>query len=275
MTTLTLGSTTPADLPVGRSRLIASEWTKLRTVRSTWWTLLAMAVVTLGVAAIAGSAVTHNWHTFSPVQRLTFDPTGITLKGLLFSQLIVGVLGVLVMSAEYGTGTIRATLAATPRRGRVLAAKAVVVGALALVAGEVLSFGAFLLGQSLLRAPAAHATLSQPGVLRAVVDGGVAVALLGLFALGLAAIVRHSAGAITTYVGVLLVLPLILQTLPTSFSQPILKFMPLHITNTVTSVVAVGIQGPSLSPWAGIGVLALDAAIAIGIGGTLLVRRDA
>ena len=274
MTTVVLTPVHTSSAPAGRSRLWRSEWTKLRTVRSTWWTLLAMAVVTLGVAAIAGATVSHNWHTFNVIQRATFDPTGITLKGLLFSQLIIGVLGVLVMSAEYGTGTIRSTLAATPRRARVLAAKAVIVGALSLVVGEVLSFGAFLLGQGLLRSPAPHALLSQPGVARAVVGGGVVIALLGLFALGLAAIVRHSAGAITTYVGVLLVVPIILQTLPSSFSQPILKFMPFHISDVMTSVVTAG-QGSSLSPWTGAGVLALYALAALGVGGYLLVRRDA
>ena len=137
-----------------------------------------------------------------------------------------------------------------------------------------LSFGAFLLGQGLLRSPAPHALLSQPGVARAVVGGGVVIALLGLFALGLAAIVRHSAGAITTYVGVLLVVPIILQTLPSSFSQPILKFMPFHISDVMTSVVTAG-QGSSLSPWTGAGVLALYALAALGVGGYLLVRRDA
>ncbi len=274
MTTVTLSPTHRSSAHVGRSHLLRSEWTKLRTVRSTWWTLIAMAVVTLGVAAIAGATVSHNWHTFNVIQRATFDPTGITLKGLLFSQLIVGVLGVLVMSAEYGTGTIRSTLAATPRRGRVLAAKAALVGVLSLVAGEVLSFGAFLLGQGLLLSPAPHALLSQPGVLRAVGGGGVVIGLLGLFALGIAAIIRHSAGAITTYVGLLLVVPIILQTLPSSFSQPILKFMPFHISDVMTSVVTAG-QGSSLSPWVGAGVLALYAVVALGIGGYLLIRRDA
>ncbi len=274
MTTLTIHPTHTSSAPAGRSHLLRAEWTKLRTVRSTWWTLFAMAVVTLGVAAIAGATVSHNWHSFTIIQRATFDPTGITLKGLLFSQLIIGVLGVLVMSAEYGTGTIRSTLAATPRRARVLGAKAALVGTLSLVVGEVLSFGAFFLGQGLLRAPAPHALLSQPGVLRAVAGGGVVIGLLGLLALGIAAIIRHSAGAITTYVGLLLVVPIILQTLPSSFSQPILKFMPFHISDVMTSVVTAG-QGTSLSPWAGAGVLALYALAALGLGGYLLVRRDA
>ncbi len=274
MTTLTPESLRTTSTPHQKSHLIRAEWTKLRTVRSTWWTLSAMVLVTLGVASIAGASVSHSWTTFNVIQRATFDPTGISLKGLLFSQLIIGVLGVLVMSAEYGTGTIRSTLAATPQRTRVLIAKAGVVGALSLVVGEVLSFGAFFLGQSLLRSRAPHAQLSQPHVLQAVVGGGVVIGLLGLFALGIATLIRHSAGAITTYVGILLVVPIILQTLPSSFSQPILKFMPFHISDVMTSTVTVG-QGSSLSPWVGAGVLALYAFGTLAVGGYLLRRRDA
>jgi len=110
-----------------------------------------------------------SWHTMSLGDKLSFDPTSVSLTGLLFSQLIIGVLGVLVMSAEYGTGTIRSTLAAVPNRPLVLATKAAVLAIVTLVVSELLSFSAFLLGQALLRSPVPHATLSQPGVLRAVV----------------------------------------------------------------------------------------------------------
>ncbi|HWF15063.1 MAG TPA: hypothetical protein VG244_02665, partial [Acidimicrobiales bacterium] len=206
--------------------VLAAEWIKIRSVRSTGWSIFAMALITVGVAVIAGITVTHQWNTFSVPEKITFDPTGLSLRGLLFSELVIGVLGVLVISAEYGTVTIRATLSAVPHRPLVLASKAVVFGALALVVGEVLSFGAFFLGQILLSNPAPHATLSQPGVLRAVLGGGLLVPVFGLFALGLGAIVRHTAGAITAYVGAILVLPLIIEALPSSIGHPVLKFMP-------------------------------------------------
>ena len=263
-----------ADHPRQRVRsLLRSEWTKMRTVRSTMWTLVAMTIITLGIAIIAGSTVASRWNSFSVIQRLTFDPTSISLRGLLFSQLIIGVLGVLVVSAEYGTGTIRSTLAAVPRRPRVLAAKAAVFFAVAVVVGEVLSFSAFLIGQSLLTSPAPHAMLSQPGVLRAVVGGGLVIAVLGMFALGLATIIRHSAGAITAYVGVLLVAPIILQALPSSFSQPILKYMPFNISDAMTSVVPSGTS--SFSPWVGFAILVGYAVAVLGVGGWLLTKRDA
>ncbi|MHB8335274.1 MAG: ABC transporter permease [Acidimicrobiales bacterium] len=273
-TTPTVWSPAPAAHPRQRTvSLLRAEWTKMRTVRSTMWTLVAMTIITVGISMIAGSTIANRWNTFSVIQRLTFDPTRISLRGLLFSQLIIGVLGVLVMSAEYGTGTIRATLAAVPRRPRVLAAKAAVFFAVAVVAGELLAFSGFLVGQAMLTSPAPHAVLSQPNVLRAVAGGGLVVAVLGLFALGLATIIRHSAGAITAYVGVLLVAPIILQSLPSSIGQPILKFMPFTISDTMTSVVPNG--NDAFSPWVGLLVLVGYAVAALVIGGWLLNRRDA
>jgi hypothetical protein len=234
-----------------------------------------MALITIGVAVIAGISVTHQWSTFSLPDRITFDPTALSLRGLLFSELVIGVLGVLVISAEYGTVTIRATLSAVPHRPLVLATKAAVFAAVALVVGEVLAFSAFFLGQALLSSPAPHATLSQPGVLRAVVGGGLLVPVFGLFALGIGAIVRHTAGAITAYVGAFLVLPLIIEALPSSLSHPILKFMPFAIINTMTSVRDMFDFGPTFSPWTGFAIMCAYAVAALLIGGWLMVRRDA
>lgn len=247
----------------------------MRTVRSTTWTLVAMVVVSVGVAAIASAAVSGSWHTMSLGDKLSFDPTSVSLTGLLFSQLIIGVLGVLVMSAEYGTGTIRSTLAAVPNRPLVLATKAAVLAIVTLVVSELLSFSAFLLGQALLRSPVPHATLSQPGVLRAVVGGGLAVTVLGLFGLGLATVIRHTAGGISAYVGTLLVLPLINEALPSSISHPVGKFLPLNISDTLTSVTHTVGSAPALSPWVGFAVLCGYAIGALVLGGVLMKRRDA
>jgi hypothetical protein len=255
--------------------VLAAEWIKLRSVRSTGWSIFAMTLITMGVAIIAGITVTNQWNTFSIADRLTFDPTGLSLRGLLFSQLVIGVLGALVISAEYGTVTIRATLSAVPHRPLVLAAKATVFAVVALLVGEVLSFGAFLVGQALLSSPAPHASLSQPGVLRAVVGGGLLIPVFGLFALGLGAIVRHTAGAITTYVGAILVIPLIVEALPSSISRPVMKFMPFAITNSMTSVRHTFDFGPTFSPWTGFAIMCSYAALALLLGGWLMVRRDA
>jgi ABC-2 type transport system permease protein len=275
---MTIAITTPtttAKEHLRISKLLKSEWIKMRTVRSTIWSLVAMAVITIGVAVIATVTISGRWHSMSLASRLSFDPTSVSLAGLLFSLLVIGVLGVLVMSAEYGTGTIRSTLAAIPNRPLVLATKSAVFAAVALVVGEVLSFASFLVGQTLLTSPAAHATLSQPGVLRAVVGGGLIVGVLGLLALGLATIIRHTAGALTAFFGILLVLPAVVAALPSSLGNPIGKFLPLHITNTMTSVVQTGGGAPAFSPWAGFAILCGYAIIALVIGGVLMARRDA
>jgi ABC-type transport system involved in multi-copper enzyme maturation permease subunit len=269
--------TTTKSLPPGHygiSGLLRSEWTKLRTVRSTMWTLGVTVVVGIGISALATAETRAHWATMSPGNRLSFDPTSTSLTALLFCQLAIGVLGVLVMSAEYGTGTIRATFSAAPRRPLVLAAKAAVFGLVALVVAEVVAFASFLVGQALLSAPATHATLSTPGALRAVVGTGLYLGVIGLFALGLATIIRHTAGAISAFVGILLVLPIIVQTLPNSIQDDIQRFLPLRIGAEMMSVNSGG--GPNtFSPWTGFFVLCIYAAVVLVIGGILLVRRDA
>jgi hypothetical protein len=168
-------------------------------------------------------------------------------------------------------------LAAVPNRPLFLAAKTAVFAAVALLVGEVVSFAAFGIGQAILTGSAPHATLGQAGVLRAVAGGGLFVAVLGLLALGLASIIRHTAGAISAFVGVLLILPLITESLPSSIRNVIGKYEPLTIGNTMTSVHPNLQQGftPSFSAWVGLAVLIGYAAVALGVGAWLTVRRDA
>jgi ABC-2 type transport system permease protein len=263
-------------LPPGRyglSGLLRSEWTKLRTVRSTMWTLGVTVVVGIGISALACAETRAHWSTMGPGQRVSFDPTSTSLTALLFCQLAIGVLGVLVMSAEYGTGTIRATFAAAPRRPQVLAAKVIVFGVVTLVVAELVAFASFFVGQALLTAPATHASLSTPGALRAVVGTGLYLGVIGLFALGLATIIRHTAGAISAFVGLLLVLPIIIEALPSSLQFDIRRFLPLQIGGVMMSVNTQ--NGHSFGPWAGFLVLCVYAAALLVIGGVLLVRRDA
>jgi hypothetical protein len=262
-------------VPTGRYRaagVLRSEWTKLRSVRSSTWTIAALVGLTILIGALTCVSEASNWASESPVQRAIFDPTNFSLNGLLFGQLAVGVLGVMVMSSEYGTGLIRSTLAAVPNRRLVLGAKAAVLGAVVLVVGEVVSFASFFLGQAILSGSAPSAGIGDPGVVQAVAFGGLYLTALGLFGLGLGAIVRHTAGAITTFVGVVLILPEIVRLLPSSIGDEIGKFLPSNIGNTLTSVHPVANQ---LSPSVGFGVLCAWAAAALVIGGWLVVRRDA
>jgi ABC-2 type transport system permease protein len=259
-------------LPAGRYRmsgLLRSEWTKMRTVRSTMWTLGATVVLAIGLSAIACIETRIHWKRGDAVG---FDATSLSLIGVFVAQFTIGILGVLIMSAEYGTGTIRATLSAAPRRPLVLAAKVAVFGVVTLVVSELVAFVSYFLGQSLLTAPAVHTAIGSPGALRAVAGIGLYICLLGLLALGLATIIRHTAGAISAFIGVLLVLPIIVQALPSSIANKVLPYLPTHIGQSILSLH----RGPlTLAPWHALLVLFAYAAAAIIIGGTLLLRRDA
>ncbi|MGD0440233.1 MAG: ABC transporter permease subunit [Acidimicrobiales bacterium] len=259
-------------LPPGRyglPELLASEWTKLRSLRSTMWTLGITVVLGIGISAIATAETRAHW---SSSQISGFDPTGTSLIGLFFGQLTIGVLGVLVMSGEYSSGTIRATFSAAPRRPLVLLAKALVFGVVSLVVAEVVAFASFFLGQALLSPPAIHATISSPGALRAVAGGGLYLCLIGLFALGISTIVRHSAGAISTFLGILLLVPVVIRALPSSLANRIEMFMPDHIG---AAVVTFHMGQETLPPFVGLLVLFAYAAALLTVGGVLLVRRDA
>lgn len=289
------------SLPTGRVGLrqaMAAEWTKLWSVRSTMWTLVATGIAVVGLCALSTG-------TINPME-IVEDPTRRSLIGIFLGQLIFGVLGVLVMSAEYGTGTIRATLSAVPRRNVVLLAKVVVFGIVALIVSEILTFVAFGMGQAILSAKHANrgaaqaviahahqlgvqvppkvlptllsgsASLGQPGVLRAVVGAGLYLAVLGLLALGLATIIRHTAGAIAAFVGVVLVLPLIVEALPTSISDAVARYLPANIGLVLFSTHGVPDRiAHAFSPWTGFGLLVLYTAVTLAIGSWFLSRRDA
>jgi ABC-2 type transport system permease protein len=274
-------SPAPAGVPAGRYGPLGqlrSEWTKLRTVRSTIWSLVATVLAVVGIGALATAVTAARWRSGGFVDHVGFDPTARSLAGLFLGQIVIGVLGVLVMSAEYGTGTIRATLSAIPNRPLVLACKTAMFGLVAFVASEVLTFSAFFLGQALLRGSTPSATLGQPGVARAVAGAGLVLTVLGLLALGIAAIVRHTAGALATYVGLLLVLPLILQAFPTSVQHGLIRYMPLVIGENMaaTRPDLRDFGGAVLfSPWVGFGVLCGYALAALVAGGIVMSRRDA
>jgi hypothetical protein len=195
------------------------EWRKLRTVRSTWYILALFAAGMIGLSVLALSH--EGYAQMSAADRTSFDPVrDSTFTGLLLGQLLAGVLGVLTVTSEFSSGMIRATFAAVPRRPLVLAAKAAVLGAVTLAAGEVLAFAAFLAGQAVLQAPAPHATLGQPGALRAVLMAGAYPALIALIGLGLGAVIRHTAGPICAVVAALFLLPLLFAPLGASMSEP-------------------------------------------------------
>jgi hypothetical protein len=246
------------------SGVVRMEWRKLRTIRSTWWILLVFAAGLVGVAVMDAD--------MGPAQPApSYDPTQNAFGGLAVAQLVIGILGVLTLSSEFTSGSIRATFAAVPRRGRVLAAKATVLAAVTLAAGEALAFTAFAVFQVAARHGVPHASLGQPGVLRAVLLAGAYPCLIGFIGLGLAAVIRHTAGAISAIVGVLFVLPLVL--LPLGWHSAVMKFLPWMIA--VNSLAAVKPVTNSLSAGTGLAMLCLYAAAALAAGGWALLRRDA
>jgi ABC-type transport system involved in multi-copper enzyme maturation permease subunit len=266
---------TRAELPPGRFGLLGvvrSEWTKMRTVRSTLWSLGVLVALGIGLSALATAETTSHWSQTSFIDQATFDPTRSSLIGIFFGQLVIGILGVLVVSAEYGTGTIRATFAAAPRRPLVVVAKVIVFGTVAFVVSEVVAFASYLLGQSLLTGATPHTTLADPNAFRAVFGAGCYLCLLGVFALAIATIVRHTAGAISTFVGVLLVLPIIVSALPNAFPNAINRYLPADIGHVVISRVHGAYE---FGPWSGILVLAGYTVGLLAIGTVLLIRRDA
>jgi len=255
---------------------VRMEWIKLRSVRSTWWCLavFAVAMIALGAITVATNSP-HDWAGLTPAERGDWDPTNSGFSGLMVGQFCAGILAILAVTSEYSSGMIRTTLAAVPRRRRVLAGKAAAVGALILVAGEALAFVTFLGVQLALKSPVPHATLGEPGVLRAVLMAGAYPFLIALMGIGLGAILRHTAGAICALVGIVFVLPLLTAALPHTLHLDIDRFLPLLIAeNSITAVkFTPGLE--TLNPWAGFAVLCAYAAVPLALGGWLLARRDA
>jgi len=251
----------------GFAGTLRSEFTKIRSVRSTYWSLIILIIVTVGIGALA-SASSHPGD-LGP----HFDPANISLYGLVLGQLIIAVLGALTITSEYSTGMIRASLVVMPRRGTVIAAKAVVFGAVALVTGLMACFASFFLGQALMSGHHISTTLGQPDVLRAVIGGALFLTVCGLLGFGLGLILRHTAAAISAVVGLLFVLFILALRLPSSWQ--VSKWVPLNAGGQIWQAVPSQPSAHMFSAWTGFGVLCGYAAIAI-IGGLILFRkRDA
>ena len=244
------------------------EWIKLRTLRSTWWTV----GIAVAAAVAIGVAVGHGTKNGSD------DLTNNALAGMVPGLLLAGVLGVLMMTSEYSSGTIRATLAASPGRPRLLAAKAAVFGAVTLVAGEVAAFVSFFAGGATLPHGIPAPALGQPGVLRAVLLTGTSFCLIGLVGLGLGATIRHSPAAIGVLVGGVYIVAQVIGVV----AHGVRSYMPiLIIGNSISTTKPLSCGGNAgqcqqpLPAWTGLGMLCLYAAVALVVGGLLLSRRDA
>jgi ABC-type transport system involved in multi-copper enzyme maturation permease subunit len=262
----------PPGARVTQPRVLASEWIKFRSLRSSYVTLAATILTLVGLGLVFCAVIGSRFSQLSPAEKATFDPAATSLKGLYLAQLLIGVLGVLVASGEYNTGMIRASLSAVPRRLPVLWAKLGVFAAVTFVATTIGAFVAFFAGQALLSGQHAQTTLGTPGSLRAVVGTGLYLTAVGMLGVALGWILRHSAGAIATMFGVLLVLPVLGDSLPPSWTQHIAPYLPSAAGQTVTMVH----QDPgALAPWTGFAVFCAYLAAAVITAAVLLTRRDA
>ncbi|MFY9926504.1 MAG: ABC transporter permease [Streptosporangiaceae bacterium] len=276
MTDATIARTGPdhraAFRPATFADVLRSEWTKLRSVRSTFWALTVTVVLGITLGAVISAATARGYARSSVSGKLSWDPANMSLSGMVIAQLAIAVLGVLCISSEYSSGMISTSLIAVPKRGRILAAKSLIFAGVTFVVGEATSFAAFFAGQALISGHAPHAALGDPGVARAVVGAGLYLTALAVLSVAAGTVLRHPAAAIAGMIAVLLVLPAIAQALPDSWRNPVNEFWP---TQAGGQIASVHIPAHTLQPWPGFGVMCLFIAIVYAIAWTLLDRRDA
>ncbi len=253
-------------------RVLLSEWTKLRSVRSTKWSLGVGFLLTMAFPVIFSFVTRSHWHSMSPSDRAGRHPLDIALAGVNVAQLAIAVLGVLLISAEYSTGSIRSTFTAVPKRLPVLWAKLLdyaVVSFVLMVPAVLVSF--FASQAILTNIHRLQISFTQAGVARAVIGGAIYVMLVGIFALAIGAIVRNTAGGIATFAGIFFVLPPLMFLLPTSWNNAVSQYLP---SEAGRQIFALHHAAHTLTPLAGALVFAAYCAAAIVIAAVLLVRRD-
>jgi len=249
-----------------------SEWTKLRTVRSTIWALISVVVCVVGVGTLLIALTVSRWDHRPFLEAAGFDPLLYSFAGVNLAQLAVGVLGVLVMTSEYATGAVKLTFGATPQRRLVLAAKVTTFSAVVAVVALVSCVLTFLICQGMLASKHAGLSITDPGVARAVAGGALHLVLIGAVAVGVGAIFRRTAGAIAVLFGVLLILPGLVSLLPSPWNDTIVKFLPSSAAQAMSAVI----HFPQLlGPGAGLAVICGYTALTLGIAAFVLVRRDA
>jgi hypothetical protein len=254
------------------AHVIRSEWTKIWSVRSTFWTLLTLIVSTIGFSVLASWATSTHLRQLNPSDRATLDVTYQSMGGLEFGQLAIAVLGVLIITTEYSTGGMKATLIAVPNRMRVLAAKSIVFAIIATIVGLITSFGAFYASMPFWSHQGIATNFSDPGVLRAVIGAGLYVLASGMFGLALGAIIRHTAGAITAAVGLLLIAPPLTNLLPGRWGDRVMEYFTSNAGSRIAAVVDVPGQA---TPWIGYLTITIWWVVPLLFGAWLMQTRDA
>jgi len=277
MSSMTVQPLSPqrGELGVTQLRVLRSEWTKFRSLRSTLYTLAAAVGLTIGMSALLTGVTASQWARYSDAEKASTDVIGLSLGGFMFSQLALAVLAVLLVTGEYSTGMIRASLTAVPRRLPVLWAKIGVFAGVVLAGALAVSAIAFLLGQLLLDSTGAAVGLDADGALRSVIGAALYVTVAGVIAMGLGALLRNTAAAITTFVAVFLLLPPLTNLLPSSWAERINPYLPPTAGGALWGMGDPDIGGGGLSPWTGFALLCLYAVVVVAAGAWRLRRADA
>jgi ABC-type transport system involved in multi-copper enzyme maturation permease subunit len=260
-------------LKVTQARVLVSEFTKFRTVRSTVWTLLVAVVLMIGLSALFAAVTASQYHTFGPADRASFNPVSTSLGGMMFAVVAFGVLGVLMISGEYSTGMIRSSLTAVPRRLPVLWGKLAVFAGVIFSVSLVASFISFFLGQALLNSHQLGVSIAAPGAVRSIIGAALYVTVAGMIGVALGALFRNTAAGIATFAGVFFVIPPLTGLLPASISDHLSQYLPSNAGEAVWG----GARGitDALSPWTGFALLCGYAVVLIAAAALRLRRVDA
>ncbi|MDT9699340.1 ABC transporter permease [Streptomyces sp. P17] len=253
------------------SQVIRSEWTKIRSVASTVWTLSLAVVVTIALGMLISLLSKNEFDNMNREDQLSFDPTFISFAGMSLGQLAMIVFGVLVVSNEYSTGMIRTSLAAVPQRGSFLFSKITVATGLALLVGLVTSFVTFFLGQAMLGEH--KASIGDDGVLRAVIGGGLYMALIAMFSMGVAAMLRSPMLSLGILMPFFFLVSNILGNVPAT--KKIGRYLPDQAGSKIMQVVTPVDNDTPYGPWGGLGIMVLWVIAALVGGFVLLKKRDA
>ena len=273
MTTLTIDQARRRDIP----RTLRSEFTKVRSVRSTYWSLLLLVLAAVAWCVIYAVATTRQWPAMSALDRGSFDATQDSVLGLaLLGQLFIVMLGALMITSEYTTGMVRTSLTVMPRRAVLYWSKLGVFAAVSLVLSLATSVGMFFLGKTLLAPTHVTMSLSQPAQLRSVLVTALFVEVCGLLAYGVGAIVRNTAGALTITYGILALLPQLLKAMPTPIYQAMVRWIPGgDALGVMTSTDSNSNPPHMFGAWAELAVFAAYAVIVVLIGAAQFRGRDA
>jgi ABC-type transport system involved in multi-copper enzyme maturation permease subunit len=263
----------PVPAVTGFGRLLRAEWTKIRSVRSTAWSLVLLVVAGIGLNTLVVGLAIANWNTTSASTKASYaaDPTGFLAAAVGLAQIPLCVLGAMVITSEYSTGMIRSSVLAVPRRVPMLAAKAAVFGALAFVVGQLVGFGSYLIAQAIIGHHLPE-SLGDLSTLRAVFGVGLYLAVLGLFSFAIGALVRHTGAAITIAVGFVVVVSQLAGLLPGSIGHHIQDYLPSNAGLMITR--AHQEAGNLLSPWQGFGVMCIWTVALLGAATYALKHRD-